>query len=44
MEGAILQDRYLILRKLDAGSFGKIYKCIDTHDQERPLVIKISED
>ena len=42
--GSLLKDRYYIARLIDQGSFGKVYKCIDVKNQDRPLVIKISED
>jgi len=32
------------MREIDAGSFGKIYKCKDLSDVSRPLVIKIDRD
>jgi len=44
IEGVLLEDRYFILSKIDFGSFGKIYKCSDLFNKDRPLVVKILED
>jgi hypothetical protein len=44
IEGSILKERFTIARLIDCGSFGKVYKCIDLQNKNRPLVIKITND
>jgi serine/threonine protein kinase len=44
IEGSILKERFAIGRLIDRGSFGKVYKCIDLVNKNRPLVVKITND
>jgi len=44
IEGSILKERFAIGRLIDQGSFGKVYKCIDLNNKNRPLVVKITND
>ena len=44
IEGSVLKGRYAIGRLIDRGSFGRVFKCIDLQDKNRPLVVKIASD
>ena len=44
IEGSVLKGRFEIGRLIDKGSFGKVYKCVDLQDKNRPLVVKIASD
>ena len=44
IEGSVLKERFLVGRLIDCGSFGKVYKCIDHLNKNRPLVLKITND
>lgn len=44
IEGSVLKTRYVIGRLIDKGSFGKVFKCIDLQNKNRPLVVKIASD
>ena len=34
----------MILKQINAGSFGKIYKCKDLFEEKRKLAIKLDND
>lgn len=42
--GEQLGYRYLIDKKIDAGAFGQVVKCIDMRDSGRSVAIKISKN
>lgn len=44
LEGSVIKQRFQIARLIDCGSFGKVYKCVDLLQKNKPLVIKITED
>ena len=44
IEGAVLKERYHVQRLIDQGSFGKVYKVVDSKNKTLPLAIKICSD
>ena len=42
--GIVLKERYMISEKINEGSFGCIYQCLDLHKPKHNYVIKISEN
>jgi serine/threonine protein kinase len=42
--GALLNDRYLIVRELSSGGFGKVFLAQDLQLHNRPVVVKIQLD
>jgi serine/threonine protein kinase len=42
--GALLNDRYLIIRELSSGGFGKVFLAQDQQLHNRPVVVKIQLD
>jgi len=42
--GALLNDRYLIVRELSSGGFGKVFLAQDQQLHNRPVVVKIQLD
>lgn len=43
MEKILINHRYKILKKIGAGSYGLIYKGIDTANEDREVAIKLEE-
>ena len=44
LTGYLISNRYLIGRKIDQGSCGEVYKCVDVNNNETPLVLKVSDN
>lgn len=44
MKGLSLPGGFVVKSQIDKGSYGKIFECEDTNNQNRDLVVKFSDE